>query len=78
MQDLTQLHLLPSLGTVRTVTSAKSREENGDGLRTRQSLDGHSSAQTQHRATLLHFFAYNFGILPSVSVNWLWKAVTEP
>jgi len=29
------------------------------------------SAQTQHRATLFHFFAYNLGILPSVSVSWL-------
>ena len=65
------------LVNVRTFTSAKSREENGDGLRTRQSLDGHSSTQTQHRTTLFYFFAYNFGILTSVSVSWLRKAVTE-
>ena len=51
---------------------------NGDSLQTKQSLDGHSSAQMQHRATLPHFFAYSLDILPSVLVKWLREAVTEP
>jgi len=37
--------------------------ENGDSLQTGQSLDGHNSAQMQHRATLGLFFTYNLVLL---------------
>ena len=46
--------------------------ENGDGPQTRQSLDGHSSAQTQHRATITLVFPFCFSQdqLAVISPHW--------